>query len=215
MAKAIVFDFDGTLLDTEPLHDEALLKILGKAGVKTTLAELRKCTGVGVKGTIERFKLANGGKDVSWEQVAQEFSDSLLPNTLASQPFDGALETVRSLSQKFPMAIASNSHKPVVRAGLEKNGLLEYFKAVVTREDCVNGKPDAEPYLKACSALGFAPSECVAVEDSPTGLASALAAGCKTIAFTAQNAVENNLRTRIVFATNSLADITPELVAKL
>lgn len=215
MAKAVVFDFDGTLLDTEPVHDEALLRILSKAGVRTSIEELLKCSGAGVKATMDYFKARNAGREVDWEGVAREFSDSLLPSTLASPAFEGAAETVKSLAEKFPLAIASNSLKQAVRAGLEKNRLLEFFPTIVAREDFGNAKPHPEPFLKACAGLGFAPGECAAVEDSPAGIASALAAGCKTIAFTARNPLEKEAKQKVSYATSSLPDITPQLIYRL
>ena len=213
MANALVLDFDGTLMDTEPLHDAALLEILTCAGVHATKEELLKTSGVGIKGTMEHYEKLNKGKKIDWKQLTKEFYDSLLPSTLKAKPFEGVPQAVKELAERFPLAIASNNHEPVIRAGLKKNNLEQYFQTIIAWEDCVKRKPEPEPYLRACKALGFAPQQCAAVEDSPTGLQSALSAGCRVIAFTSRNPPQKELQ--VAYSTNSFYDITPELVAKL
>ncbi len=215
MANAIVFDFDGTLMDTEPNHDRALLQILSNAGVKTTIAELETCTGIGVTGTMAYFKKKKGNEKVDFDKAAQQFRQSLLPSTLAAKPFPGVLETVKSLATQFPLAVASNSHHDVVLQGLKTCGLDKYFPILVARDDCVKAKPDAEPYLRACRQLGFPPQECVAVEDSPTGLASAIAAQCRVIAFTQHNPLREEMKAKVSYSTDSFYNITPGLISKL
>jgi beta-phosphoglucomutase len=192
--RAVIFDFDGVIANSEPVHFAAFRAVLADQGVTLTkeeyYAQYLGYDDVGVFRTVSRdrglswnVKLLTdlaGRKAVRLEQVEQE--RSIL--------FPGAEQAIRRLAAALPLAIASGALRAEILGVLDHAGLSQYFGAVVAAEDTPVGKPAPDPYLRAVSLLAtaigqpLAPGECVAVEDSHWGLDSARAAGLRTIAVT-------------------------------
>jgi len=97
-------------------------------------------------------------------------------------PLPGAVELVRGLQGRVPLAIASNTARPLVLMALEASGLIDAFDAIVTADQVERGKPDPDVYLRACELLGVPPGQAIALEDSAAGVISAKAAGLTVIA---------------------------------
>jgi HAD superfamily hydrolase (TIGR01509 family) len=192
--RAVIFDFDGVIANSEPVHFEAFRGILADEGVTLTeeeyYAQYLGYDDVGVFRTVSRDRGLSwnvslltdlaGRKAVRLEQLEQE--RSIL--------FPGAEQAIRRLAATLPLAIASGALRAEILGVLDQAGLSQYFGAVVAAEDTPAGKPAPDPYLRAVSLLGtaigqpLAPGECVAVEDSRWGLESARAAGLRTIGVT-------------------------------
>jgi beta-phosphoglucomutase len=189
---AAVFDFDGVIVDSEPLHFRSLRDALAEDGVEITEEEywgflLAYDDRGAIRLAFERREQAPGPDRV--ERVAARkvarFAE-LLPEVPV---FPGAPELVRGLVEVVPVGIASGARHEEVEAILEGVGLRDAFTAIVGAEDAPRTKPDPAPYLQAVRLLaspadGLAPAECVAFEDSGPGLASALAAGMKVVGVT-------------------------------
>ena len=186
--EAVVFDFDGVLADTERLHLRATQEAL--AGHGWTLDE-------GVY--FERY-LGFGDRDLVLE-FTRDLGQTVDPATVDSivsvkaeryrmhlgtggALYPTAADCVNRLGARFSLAIASGSLQAEIQDILAASGLRGAFRAIIGAEDVTNGKPAAEPYLKAAGLLGIAPAQGVAVEDSRWGLESARAAGMRTIAIT-------------------------------
>jgi beta-phosphoglucomutase len=190
--RAAVFDFDGVIVDSEPLHFRSLRDALGEDGVEITEEEywgflLAYDDRGAIRLAFERHGQA-GDPDRVDRLAARKvvrFAE-LLPEVPV---FPGAPELVRGLAARVPVGIASGARHEEVEAILEGVGLRDAFTAIVGAEDAPRTKPDPAPYLEAVRLLapatdGLAPAECVAFEDSGPGLASALAAGMKVVGVT-------------------------------
>jgi HAD superfamily hydrolase (TIGR01509 family) len=125
----------------------------------------------------------------------------------------GALELMQTLDElALPFALATSSRRPWVDRHFAAHGLHERFRAVVTRQDCIEGKPHPEPYLNASRLLGTAPSDVLALEDSYAGVESAHAAGCMTV-MVPDLLLPTELERERALVLTSLKDVAPLLRA--
>jgi beta-phosphoglucomutase len=187
--RAAVFDFDGVLVDSEPLHFRSLRDALRPEGVEISEEEyLRVYLAYDDREAI-RLALEHHGEDgapARRERIEARKID-LFARMIPEIPvFDGARDLVRALEQEMPLAIASGARHDEIDAILRGVGLRDAFQAIVGAEDAERTKPDPAPFLEAARRLaarttGLAPEECVAFEDSLPGIASALGAGMKVV----------------------------------
>jgi HAD superfamily hydrolase (TIGR01509 family) len=192
--RAAVFDFDGVIANSEPLHYQGFRDVLRQAGIDLTEQEYyRRYLGYDDIGVFKAVAEQHG---TEWHdgQIAElvaakarilerlEAGDSIL--------FPGAEAAIRRLAAELPLAIASGALGHEIRRILARRHLLSYFNTIVAAEDTPSSKPAPDPYLRAVALLEPAtgaplvPAECVAIEDSAWGLQSARAAGLRTIAVT-------------------------------
>jgi beta-phosphoglucomutase len=187
--RAVLFDFDGVLVNSEPLHYRALRDCLMPEGVEISQGEYMRFYLAfddwrAIKAALERHGVHPTVERVN--ALAERKSD-LFDELLATVPFfPGARELVESLAEEMPLAIASGALRSEIERILEPAGLLGHFTAIVGAEDVERGKPDPEPYLTAMARLydkapGLRPDQCVVIEDTMTGITSALAAGMKVV----------------------------------
>jgi HAD superfamily hydrolase (TIGR01509 family) len=191
LLKAIVFDFDGVLANSEPLHLRAYQDVLAVEGIALAendyytrylgyddvgaFAAIGKDRGrVWTPADIERLVQR---KAVSFERLEDE----------VSVLFPGAADAVRRASIAYPIAIASGARGEEIHRVIERAGLASCFTAIVAAEHTPRSKPAPDPYLRVVDLLrerlgALAPAECVALEDSRWGLQSARAAGLRTVA---------------------------------
>ena len=187
--RAAVFDFDGVIVDSEPLHFRAMRDALRKEAILITQEEYLEtylayddCGAIrlalerhGERADPERMERVTARKRAAFAQAIPEIPI-----------FDGARELVLSLRAEVPLAIASGARHDEIEAILTGLGLLDAFQAIVGAEDAERTKPDPAPYLEAARRLaagtpGLAAAECVAFEDSVPGIASALGAGMRVV----------------------------------
>jgi HAD superfamily hydrolase (TIGR01509 family) len=175
----VVFDLDGTLIDSEALVREAYFAASAKFGVIMSDAQFLSLVGMHSAANDASLRSFYGS-----DFPVDRFRDAAraFVGGRAAPLKPGALEVMRALDELgAPYALATSSHRPWVDRHFQAHGLTDRFHAVVTRDDVVNGKPDPEPYLKASAALGHAPAHVLALEDSHAGVRSAHAAGCMTV----------------------------------
>jgi beta-phosphoglucomutase len=192
MLRAVVFDFDGVLVDSEPLHYRALRECLLPEGIAIDEQEYgREYLAYSDREAI-RLALEKHGRGSDLERVDRvaERKAALFDALLPQIPFfPGAKELVRELAAGLPLAIASGALHREIDAILVAGGIREAFSAVVGADDVAHGKPDPEPYRAAAIMLrwampGLCPGECLAIEDSMPGIAAARAAGMRVVAVT-------------------------------
>jgi HAD superfamily hydrolase (TIGR01509 family) len=177
--KAVVFDLDGTLIDSEALVRAAYFTTCGQFSVALSDAQFLSLVGLNRDDNDVQLR-GYFGKDFPLEDFHAANRAFLLERVAPLKP--GALELLDALDELgAPYALATSSGPPWVERHFIAYKLADRFKAVVTRADCTNGKPHPEPYLKASAALGAAPMDVLALEDSHAGVRAAHAAGCMTI----------------------------------
>jgi HAD superfamily hydrolase (TIGR01509 family) len=196
---AVVFDMDGVLIDSEPLHFEALGRVVGRDGVQLSRAENEEFIGTTVETTfstlIARYAL---GRSIA--EYTRLYDDAVLE--VLSQPHlpeAGVLALIASARDLgMRLALASSSRRLWIDATLRSIGLSDAFEVIVSGDDVSLGKPDPEIYLLAASRLGIPPERCLAIEDAPKGVQSARQAGMTVIgvrtAYTAHLSLDGALR---------------------
>jgi len=189
MIAAVIFDFDGVLADTEPLHCRALQAALAERG--WTLSETdyyARFSGHGTdRDAVERFSLERSLR-LSAEAVSALVSRKIALYRLLQEQgaalFPQARACLARLGRDFPLAIASGSLHAEIDFIVNAAGVAGAFGAIVGADDVRLAKPAPDLYLAATRALGVAPSSAVAIEDSLWGLQSARNAGLRTIGIT-------------------------------
>jgi beta-phosphoglucomutase len=192
--RAVIFDFDGVIANSEPLHFAAFQGVLADEGVTLIEEEYyAKYLGYDDMGV---FHAVSRDRGLSWnvELVTGLAARKAVRLDRLEQErsilFPGVERAIRRLAATLPLAIASGALRAEILGVLHHAGLSQYFGAIVAAEDTRVGKPAPDPYLRAVSLLGtaigqpLAPGECVAVEDSHWGLESARTAGLRTIGIT-------------------------------
>jgi HAD superfamily hydrolase (TIGR01509 family) len=126
----------------------------------------------------------------------------------------GAVAAVRRLAERYPLAVASSSNRPLIDAVLEVADVAQYFKATVSSEEVARGKPAPDVYVEAAQRLGVAPERCAAIEDSHSGIRSARAAAMRVIAFPNPSyPPDAEALAQADVVIRSLDELTPELIA--
>lgn len=190
---AVIFDFDGIIVDTEPLHLVAFRAVLEPRGIPLSDAEYwERYLGFDDRDAITTA-LTSAGREPAPACVATlmaEKAERFLHSVRAGVPlFPGVEAFVRAAARHGPLAIGSGALRAEIELILETVGLREAFAVIVSAEDVTHGKPDPETYLRALAALrsrqpALAPEACLVVEDSAAGVAAAKAAGMRCVAVT-------------------------------
>jgi HAD superfamily hydrolase (TIGR01509 family) len=175
--RAILWDNDGVLVDTERWYFDACREALAPAGIELTEAMYLQHWLASAGGILE---LATG-HGLSAERIAalQRDRDLRYERHLREQhlPIAGVQETLAALRPHFAMGIVTSSHRDHFTAIHRRTGFLAFFDFVLACGDYARSKPHPDPYLAGIARTGFRPEECLAIEDTPRGLAAARAAG--------------------------------------
>jgi HAD superfamily hydrolase (TIGR01509 family) len=181
--RAVVFDMDGLLLDTEVLWQRAETRLFARHGSEFTFEDKLTVMGTSAAFTGEFFAQRLGLSPDHAAVLIHEVSDLMhdeLQKQVDGRP--GAIELVERLRGRIPLGLASNSPRFLVNAALTSAKLTDAFDAVVTSDDVANHKPAPDIYLLVCERLGVAPADALALEDTASGIAAAKAAGLACIA---------------------------------
>lgn len=181
LIKAIIFDFDGLIVDTETAWFEAYKETMSLYKVDLPLERFVECVGSDNTALYEFFK-QQLGESCNIEEIEAKAKSLYKIKMKTPQAREGVkdyLEEAKKLGYKI--AIASSSTKEWVTHYLNELGLLHYFEVIITRDDVDKVKPAPDLYLKAVDALNINPNEALAFEDSLNGLQAALAAGLKCV----------------------------------
>jgi len=178
--EGVIFDCDGTLADTMPLHYRAWAETLALSGAEMSEALFYELGGVAT-GEIVRILNARHGYHLPVAETAaakERRYEDLLPQAPAVRP---VVTLARSLCGRVPMAVASGGIRRLVDKTLAALDLTRCFQAIRTAEDVVNGKPAPDLFLSAAAAIGVAPERCMVYEDSDLGLEAARRAGMRWV----------------------------------
>jgi HAD superfamily hydrolase (TIGR01509 family) len=174
--KAYLFDCDGTVADSMPLHYIAWSQALEEWGCKFTEERFYELGGVPIIEIIERLGREQGIQ-MPTAQVAKRKEELYFENLPKLQCVPEVLEHIELQHQRIPFAIVSGSTRDSVEASLRSIGLLKYFDVLVCAGDYTRSKPDPEPFLLAAERLRVPPESCLVFEDTKMGVESATAAG--------------------------------------
>ena len=218
MLRAVIFDFNGILVDDEPIHLEIFQKVLKEEGIPLTEKDYyARYLGFDDRGAFRAVFQDHGRKldDAALAELIERKADyyraSIGQRTVI---FPGVKELIPTLAARFPLAVASGALRDEIELILQSAGLKNYFQVIVSANDVKEGKPQPEIFVKALqwlnrslgNAAPIAPSECLVIEDSKEGIAGARRAAMRCLAVTNSHPAEE-LRSADAVVT-SLAEVT-------
>lgn len=225
MIQAVLFDFNGVIVDDEPLQMKAYQEVLGSEGLTVTEADYYGSLGMDDVAFL-RAAYARGERELDDEALRRvmQAKTEAHRKLLGDEPplFHGVVTFVKALSRRHPLGLVSMARRTEIDYVLERASLAQYFSVIVSAEDAKAHKPDPSCYNNALAALNakrgeahilpLRADECLVVEDSPPGILSARAAGMRTLGVT-NTVPERALREAGADSvTHSLADWTPDAV---
>jgi beta-phosphoglucomutase len=174
--KGIVFDMDGVLVDSEPVHIDAWNEVVAPFGLHFDMAWFHQWIGVSDRNfttkLVQDYNLPIA-PDIILQDKRQVFESKIAKSVLAHK---GVKESL-ALLHDYGLAVATSSNRTGAMMSLQGADLYDFFKYVITADDVLNHKPNPDCYLKAATNLGFLPSECIGIEDSVSGIKAIKAAG--------------------------------------
>jgi len=180
--KAVVFDMDGVLVDSEPVWERVRRRFVAEHGGHWAADAQDRLMGMST-AEWSAYMSADLGVGHAPRDVADKVTAAMAAEYTEHLPLlPGAIEVVRELAPRWPLALASSSPRSLIETVLSAAGLRSAFSAVVSSEEVARGKPAPDVYLAAAGRLGVPPKACAAVEDSSNGLRAAAAAGFTVIA---------------------------------
>lgn len=184
--EAVIFDMDGVLVDSEPLHREIGHRMLAELGITATRDVFNRFTGITTRSMmrtlVDEYKL-----NLDPELLTRQYNSQFLEGIKTSHGlklFKGVEAVLSELkSQGVPIALASSSTRQCIEEILKRFGISKYFNVIVSGDDVINSKPHPEIFLLAAERLYANPNVCAVIEDSTNGVTAALSAGMYCIGF--------------------------------
>ena len=182
---AVIFDMDGVIVDSEPLHEQAFQKVFEEMGYGTTHGfHFPDYYGRSDKALWLDF-IARHAPPQPFDELMAWKQGRFMTLLMAAQPIFGPIPAlVSDLARQTRLALASGSNREVIAAVLRMQGLRPHFEKVVSAQDVARGKPAPDIFLHTADQLGVNPADCVVIEDSAAGVAAARSAGMRVIGIT-------------------------------
>jgi HAD superfamily hydrolase (TIGR01509 family) len=210
-ARAVIFDMDGVIVDSEPYSMRALIDVLRQYGIDPTEAEIRRSYGRRIRddfadyfsryGVTAHLETAISRKEARYYHLAAGHL----------KPFPGVMRLLKRLRARgHGLALASSGDRVKVAFGMQALSLDGTFEAVVCGNDVTRSKPDPEIYLLAAQRLKVPPAACVAIEDAPAGVEAAKRAGMRCIAVT-NSVAREQLQPADLIVASLVDDLSPVL----
>ena len=178
--KALIFDCDGTLVDSMPVHYQAWAATMASHGIEFTEKRFYELAGV-PSDKIVALLAGEAGVDLDAVAVSVEKDAAFMSQTHTVRPIEAVAAIARANRGVLPMAVASGSTRELVEKELRELEMLDWFGAVLCAEDVTNHKPAPDVFLAAAERLGVAPEHCCVYEDSDLGIAGAKTAGMQWV----------------------------------
>ena len=211
--KAVLFDMDGTLIDTERYYRIFWPKAMAAFGYVMTDEQALSMRSLGRPFAPERLK-AWFGESLDYQAVREKRKE-LMEEALAKNGIrvkEGAVELLKALREKDVVtAVVTATDRERADRYLAQTGLAPYFSEVISATKVKEGKPSPDIYLYACESLGLKPEYCVAVEDSPNGIMSAYRAGCRVIMVPDQTPADETVTPYLYGCAAGLGEISKML----
>jgi HAD superfamily hydrolase (TIGR01509 family) len=216
LIKAVIFDMDGVIIDSEPLHYEANKEIFSSLGIPVQDVPYSNYIGVSneemwqdLKNTFSLPYSVNELVERQNNETIKHFKKSSL------KPIDGIVELLSTLkNNNFKIGLASSSPKVLIEEVLSSLNLDKYFDVYASADHVAYGKPKPDLFIYTAGLLHVIPRECVVIEDSKNGVKAAKAAGMKCIGFINPNSMNQDLSLADV-KVNSIKEITIDLIKSL
>jgi sugar-phosphatase len=182
--KAVIFDMDGVLIDSEPLWRIAMMKGFNDIGVVFTEDDCRKTTGMRFKEVVEHWFSHHSITHSTPTQLSENVINNLIELIgRDGKAMDGAVELLQFLrDKKFPLGLATSSDHILIEAVLTKTQTALYFNEITSAQFLKHGKPHPEVFLKCAENLKIDPKDCLVIEDSVNGVLAGKAAGMTVVA---------------------------------
>lgn len=216
MLKAVIFDMDGVIIDSEPFYLDIGMKLYKKLNINMTEEEHKAFIGVSNKNMWNIIKNKYGLKETVSElvEIHNKANIEYLEEKIEG-PIPGVVEILDSLKENGIMvALASSSSMEIIKMVLGKLKLNKYFQAIESGENLEKSKPAPDIFLNAAKMLKVEPESCTVIEDSFHGVAAAKAAGMKCIGFQNPNSGNQNLESADLIVS-SLKNVNLNLIKKL
>ena len=182
--KAVIFDMDGVLIDSEPLWKIAEIEGFGKVGLDLTYTDCEETVGIRIDQVVELWHKKAGWSGKTIREVADDIVDILIREiNKQGKALIGVYDALEQIKNKgYKIGLATSSYQRIIQAVLEKLQIAPYFDEVHSAEFEVYGKPHPAVFLTTAEKLGTHPAECLVIEDSFNGVLAAKAARMKVIA---------------------------------
>ncbi|TCS81419.1 HAD family hydrolase [Pectinatus cerevisiiphilus] len=217
--KAVIFDMDGVIVDSETIHIKMKIQALKEYGIECSPKECMAYFGRSSNAFFSDF-IKKASADIPLQEIVARKHQLFLQyasDNGAVEPIDGALDLIKELrSKNIPLALASSSVRYNIEWFLKKFGVFDCFDVILSGAELTESKPNPEIYLLAAQKLGIKPQECVVIEDAEAGIKAAKSAACYCIAYCnpaykdcGQDASAADMR------VNSLKDISIEKIMNI
>jgi HAD superfamily hydrolase (TIGR01509 family) len=178
--SALIFDCDGTLVDTQSAHHRALKETLAAHGVTLDDAWYLARAGTSIRELLDELR-AGSGHEFDQETVMSDRERRYVELAESLAEIEAVADVARAYHSRVPLAVASGGTRPAVEPVLRNLGLLGLFDAVVTYDDVERGKPAPDLFLLAAERLGTTPDGCIVYEDTDEGVTAARRAGMRVV----------------------------------
>ena len=207
--KAVIFDMDGVLIDSEPLWRKAMIEGFASIGVLITEEDCKKTTGNRLKEVVEYWFEKLNIHDVLPTEIEHRIINMLvkLINN-EGKAISGVIEVINFCNNKnIKIGLATSSSNQLMEAVLEKLNLKNTFKSSISAENMEYGKPHPEVFLNCASQLQISPLECIVIEDSINGVIAAKAAFMRVIALPEQENINNHKFSIADYKLNNMQEV--------
>lgn len=181
---AILFDLDGVIIDSEPLHEESKKIVFSRYGIEVPESVYDQYKGKTDWDVVNHIVQTYGGGKLPVDEVLAEKQQAFRDLTHKLPLVPGADAFIRAAGKRYRLALTTSATPRNQQLAFDKFGLASFFEVVVTAADITRAKPDPEPYVITARKLGLSPDVCLVIEDSVNGVISGVAAGCTVAALT-------------------------------